>query len=106
VSWLSVCPVAGGGRGQSRAAAAAVGGGKRGVSLFMRSMLTEIYLCPACSYHEIEDGNARAGRAALRTGWQRYEADMLLVRVCVFRGGSCLSVAMELIVNLSHPHMQ
>jgi hypothetical protein len=27
----------------------------------MRSILTEIYLCHACSYHEIEDGNARAG---------------------------------------------
>jgi hypothetical protein len=26
-----------------------------------RSILTEIYLCHACSYHEIEDGNARAG---------------------------------------------
>ena len=24
-------------------------------------MLTEIYLCRACSYHEIEDGHARAG---------------------------------------------
>jgi hypothetical protein len=27
-----------------------------------RSILTEIYLCHACSYHEIKDGNARAGR--------------------------------------------
>jgi hypothetical protein len=26
-----------------------------------RSILTEIYLCHACSYHETEDGNARAG---------------------------------------------
>eukprot|EP01049_Picozoa_sp_SAG25_P003024 SAG25_NODE_165_length_13094_cov_31.386149_12_plen_337_part_00 len=26
-----------------------------------RSILTEIYLCHACSYQEIEDGNARAG---------------------------------------------
>jgi|EP01049_Picozoa_sp_SAG25_P007752 hypothetical protein len=26
-----------------------------------RSILTEIYLGHACSYHEIEDGNARAG---------------------------------------------
>jgi hypothetical protein len=26
-----------------------------------RSMLTEIYLCHACSYQEIEDGHARAG---------------------------------------------
>jgi hypothetical protein len=26
-----------------------------------RSILTEIYLCHACSYHEIEDGNARTG---------------------------------------------
>eukprot|EP01047_Picozoa_sp_COSAG01_P045867 COSAG01_NODE_4258_length_5201_cov_4.634065_6_plen_143_part_00 len=29
-----------------------------------RSILTEIYLCHACSYHEIEDGNARAGERA------------------------------------------
>ena len=27
----------------------------------MRSVLTEIYVCHACSCHEIEDGNARAG---------------------------------------------
>eukprot|EP01047_Picozoa_sp_COSAG01_P065464 COSAG01_NODE_8849_length_2638_cov_1.501772_1_plen_78_part_10 len=26
-----------------------------------RSILAEIYLCHACSYHEIEVGNARAG---------------------------------------------
>jgi hypothetical protein len=26
-----------------------------------RSVLTEIYLCHACSYHEVEDGNARTG---------------------------------------------
>jgi hypothetical protein len=26
-----------------------------------RSMLTEIYLCHACSYQAIEDGNARTG---------------------------------------------
>eukprot|EP01047_Picozoa_sp_COSAG01_P093404 COSAG01_NODE_24547_length_775_cov_0.991124_1_plen_118_part_10 len=26
-----------------------------------RSILTEIYLCHPCSYHEIEDGNAWAG---------------------------------------------
>eukprot|EP01047_Picozoa_sp_COSAG01_P005432 COSAG01_NODE_185_length_22691_cov_53.142478_17_plen_60_part_00 len=28
-------------------------------------MLTEMYLCHACSYHEIEDGNARTGRHAV-----------------------------------------
>jgi hypothetical protein len=28
-----------------------------------RSILTEIYLCHACSYHEIEGGNTRAGLA-------------------------------------------
>eukprot|EP01047_Picozoa_sp_COSAG01_P071222 COSAG01_NODE_10998_length_2030_cov_2.434490_1_plen_49_part_10 len=27
-----------------------------------RSILTEIYLCHACSYHEIEDGNGAPGR--------------------------------------------
>eukprot|EP01049_Picozoa_sp_SAG25_P009583 SAG25_NODE_962_length_4542_cov_45.139545_3_plen_123_part_00 len=26
-----------------------------------RSILTEIYICHACSYHEINDGNGRAG---------------------------------------------
>eukprot|EP01047_Picozoa_sp_COSAG01_P034914 COSAG01_NODE_2646_length_7319_cov_2.926316_2_plen_74_part_00 len=26
-----------------------------------RSMLTEIYLCQACLYHEVEGGNARTG---------------------------------------------
>jgi hypothetical protein len=26
-----------------------------------RPILTEIYLCHACSYHEFEDGNGRAG---------------------------------------------
>ena len=34
-----------------------------------RSILTEIYLCHTCSYHEIEDGNgawAGPGRAAAR----------------------------------------
>jgi hypothetical protein len=29
-----------------------------------RVTLTEIYLCHACSDHEVEDGNARAGRRA------------------------------------------
>jgi hypothetical protein len=29
-----------------------------------RSILTEIYLCHACSYHEVEDGNARTGTTA------------------------------------------
>jgi hypothetical protein len=30
-----------------------------------RSILTEIDLCHACAYHEIEDGNGRAGRAVV-----------------------------------------
>jgi hypothetical protein len=34
----------------------------RCVPSWKRSILTEIYLCHACSYHEIEDGNARALR--------------------------------------------
>jgi hypothetical protein len=29
-----------------------------------RSILTEIYLCHGCSYHDIEDGNGRAGAVA------------------------------------------
>jgi hypothetical protein len=36
----------------------------RPFSSWNRPMLTEIYLCHACSYHEIEDGNGRAGRRA------------------------------------------
>jgi hypothetical protein len=37
----------------------------------VRSILTEIYLCHACSCHEVEDGNARTGHtrgAAARRG--------------------------------------
>jgi hypothetical protein len=33
-----------------------------------RSILTEIYLCHACSYHETEDGNARTGGAPPAAG--------------------------------------
>jgi hypothetical protein len=33
-----------------------------------RSVLTEIYLCHACSYHEIEDGNTRVGRPPSSAG--------------------------------------
>jgi hypothetical protein len=29
-----------------------------------RSILTEIYLCHVCSYHEVEDRNGRAGTTA------------------------------------------
>eukprot|EP01047_Picozoa_sp_COSAG01_P040622 COSAG01_NODE_3434_length_6100_cov_7.180970_3_plen_203_part_00 len=32
----------------------------------LRSLLTEIYLCHACSCHEIEDGHARTGLRAVR----------------------------------------
>jgi hypothetical protein len=32
-----------------------------------QSMLTEIYLCHACSCHEVEDGNARAGDSGAAT---------------------------------------
>jgi hypothetical protein len=39
------------------------GDGERAFPSCKRSILTEIYLCHACSYHEIEDGNARAGPA-------------------------------------------
>jgi hypothetical protein len=37
------------------------------------SILTENYLCRACSYHEIEDGNARAGDGQAR-GQRRRQA--------------------------------
>jgi hypothetical protein len=37
----------------------------RAFSSWNRSILTEIYLCHACAYHEIEDGNARAGGGAV-----------------------------------------
>jgi hypothetical protein len=36
-----------------------------------RSILTAIYLCNSCSYHEIEDGNARTGRAPRPCGRAR-----------------------------------
>jgi hypothetical protein len=37
-----------------------------------RSILTEIYLCRACSsYHEIEDGNARTGARDLQASLPR-----------------------------------
>jgi hypothetical protein len=42
------------------------GGVSRAFPSCTRSILTEIYLCRACSCQEIEDGNARAG--ATRTG--------------------------------------
>eukprot|EP01047_Picozoa_sp_COSAG01_P009519 COSAG01_NODE_392_length_17668_cov_5.382264_4_plen_95_part_00 len=35
--------------------------GEQGVPSWNRCILTEIYLCHACSDHEIEDGNARTG---------------------------------------------
>eukprot|EP01047_Picozoa_sp_COSAG01_P001927 COSAG01_NODE_48_length_31904_cov_21.696997_11_plen_144_part_00 len=38
-----------------------------------RSILTEIYLCHACSDHEIEDRNARAGAGGERAGGERAE---------------------------------
>jgi WD40 repeat protein len=47
-----------------------------------RSILTEIYLCHACSCQEIEDGNARAGAdaGALHPGQPRRRAHALSVR--------------------------
>ena len=44
------------------AAAAAV---SRAFPSWKQSILTEIYLCHACSDHEIEDGNARAGGGSI-----------------------------------------
>jgi hypothetical protein len=41
----------------------------RPFSSWNRPMLTEIYLCHACSYHEIEDGNGRAGVPSHRHAW-------------------------------------
>jgi hypothetical protein len=38
----------------------------RAFSSWKRLILTEIYLCHACSYHEIEDENAWTGLVALR----------------------------------------
>jgi hypothetical protein len=40
---------------------------------WMRSIWTEIYLCHACSCHEIEDRNARAGVGDLRLGAQHHD---------------------------------
>jgi N-acetylmuramic acid 6-phosphate (MurNAc-6-P) etherase len=56
--------------------------GKGDVSIFVWPVLTEIYLCHACSYQEIEDGNApgqgRGGAgprprfcASIHTSWRR-----------------------------------
>eukprot|EP01047_Picozoa_sp_COSAG01_P019775 COSAG01_NODE_1110_length_11657_cov_5.360616_9_plen_165_part_00 len=38
-----------------------------------RSILTDIYLCHACSYHEIEDGNARADAYYIRYAIDMYD---------------------------------
>eukprot|EP01047_Picozoa_sp_COSAG01_P002175 COSAG01_NODE_56_length_31088_cov_39.354771_11_plen_184_part_00 len=48
-----------GAREEAEAAGAAV---SRAFPSWKRSVSTEIYLCHACSYHAIEDGNARTGR--------------------------------------------
>jgi hypothetical protein len=57
------------GRGYSTRCCTRWGSSNRPVSRafpsWKRSILTEIYLCHACSCHEIEDGNARAGDGAL-----------------------------------------
>jgi hypothetical protein len=61
-------------RARARPGGAARGGGlvglvsRRAVPSWNRSMLTEIYLCHACSDHEIEDGNARAGPPSTTPG--------------------------------------
>jgi hypothetical protein len=57
-----------------------------------RSILAEIYLCHACSCHEIEDGNARTGGAdsALLGRLSRYDLDhSTAVRSAVICGGGC-----------------
>jgi hypothetical protein len=53
-----VCPAARAGVGDAGGAGAGQPGARAFPSL-MRSVLTEICLCHACSCHEIEDGNAR-----------------------------------------------
>ena len=53
--WASRC---GSSSASVAAAAAAV---SRPFPSWNRSILTDIYLCHACSYHEIKDGNGRAG---------------------------------------------
>eukprot|EP01047_Picozoa_sp_COSAG01_P101012 COSAG01_NODE_30793_length_609_cov_1.443137_1_plen_61_part_10 len=45
-----------------------------------RSIWTEIHLCHACSYHEIEDGDARTGHR-LSNGNLRHSAVPGSVRV-------------------------
>jgi hypothetical protein len=50
-----------------------------------RSMLTEIYLCHACSYHEIEDGNGAPGHLPENAAALIYAgADLQLIK-----GGGC-----------------
>jgi hypothetical protein len=51
-----------------------------------RSILTEIYLCHACSYHEIEDGNGRAGLLASTTS-------LKLVSIDIDHGGAATVLA-------------
>jgi hypothetical protein len=48
-----------------------------------RSILTEIYLCHACSCHEIEDGNARSGSTPNgRSLDQHHRADLHFIQQC------------------------
>jgi hypothetical protein len=60
----------GGGRAAAGRPHGAARNGRGGVSRaflsYTRSILTEIYLCHACSDREFEDGNARAGCTAWR----------------------------------------
>jgi hypothetical protein len=73
-------PPGAGQRGKRRMSVSAEIQGRRTVSRpfpsWSRSILTEIYLCHACSYHEIEDGNGRAGGVRgggvrVGAGWRR-----------------------------------
>jgi hypothetical protein len=65
----------------------------------MRSILTEIYLCLACSYHEKEDQNARAGGAASAPEKARIVEECLKEGHCVFaearKGGAAFVAALE-----------
>jgi hypothetical protein len=86
------------------------------------SILAEIYLCHACSAHEIEDGNARAGALGLSLLPDMQEvllllrrqaaenaaasrAQLLLVRAPTAASApACLSLSLCVCVLLCRPH--
>jgi ABC-type multidrug transport system fused ATPase/permease subunit len=67
-------------RARLQAASATGGSGFRepAVSVLESVHIDWLYLCHACSYHEIEDGNGRAGLWGLELDWQPGELVMVV----------------------------